>query len=102
MKVATGLLDTTHPPAVRVDSHIVTRNLNGGLKLVKSSKKMCGLPWLSMTMEENCSCVSEPLTRAGGEKGTPAPGECDSRIAEEFAGKVAVPSVQGLGPQNKV
>src|SRR6516165_4361156 len=97
MKVATGLLDTTHPPAVRVDSHIVV-----SVMLEKSSKKMCGVPWLSMTMEENCSCVSEPLTRAGGEKGTPAPGECDSRIAEEFAGTVAVPSVQGFEPQNKV
>jgi hypothetical protein len=32
----------------------------------------------------------------------PQPGECDSRIAEENAGIVAIPSVQGAALQNNV
>src|SRR6202022_2779250 len=96
-KVATGFLPTTHLPPFSVDSHIV---LKKGLE--KSSKKMCGVPWLSMTMLENCSCVSEPLTNAGDEKRNPAPGECDSRIAEENGGTVAFPSTQGFALQKSV
>src|SRR6267378_3700714 len=96
-KVVTGSLPTTHLPPFSVDSHILIKG-----KLEKSSKKMCGVPWLSMTMLENCSCVSEPLTSLGSEKGNPAPGECDSRIAEEKRGIVASPSAQRFSLQNSV
>src|SRR5205807_9077045 len=67
-KVATGFVATAQLPPVNVDSCIFT---NEGFE--KSSKKMCGVPWLSMTMLENCAFFSEPLTNAGAVKGFPAP-----------------------------
>src|ERR1700733_3598872 len=62
--------------------------------LVKSSKKMCGVPEGSMTMSENCAVASAPLTSEGTLKGQPGPAEWDSRITEPKAGMVALPSVQ--------
>src|SRR6266851_6455109 len=86
IKVATGVGFTTHLPAVSVDIYILMALLEE-----KSSKKACGTPWLSTTMSENCSCENDPLTICGAEKRRPAPGECDSTIAEENLGMVPVP-----------
>jgi hypothetical protein len=44
-------------------------------KLVKSSKKMCGTPWLSTTALENWAFENEPLTNAGEVNGSPTPAE---------------------------
>src|ERR1700730_6423492 len=87
---ATAACETTHVPPISVDCHILITG-----KLVKSSKKICGLPVASTTMSENCAFARAPLTSAGAEKGRPAPAECDSRITEEKAGiLVALPSEQ--------
>src|ERR1700687_2635124 len=97
LKVATGAWWTIQVPPVSVDSYIFT---NTGS--VKSSKNMWGVPWLSTTRSENCVFKSFPLASAGGPKGSPAPGEVATRIAEEDAGTVAFPSVHGwseLGPE---
>src|SRR5678816_3704151 len=96
-KDATGSLPTTHVPPRSVDSNILVK-----LGSEKSSKKMCGVPWLSMSMSENCSCVCEPLTNFGAEKGNPAPRACDSRIAEENRGTCASPSPQFVSLQKSV
>src|SRR3979411_3289224 len=85
-KVATGVGFATQVPPVSVDMYILMLE-----PLEKSSKKACGTPSLSKTMSENCSCENEPLTICGAEKGNPAPGECDSTIAEENAGMDADP-----------
>src|SRR5215469_7822870 len=86
MKVAIGVGCTTHPLAVRVDMYILTL-----VPVEKSSKKACGTPWLSTTTSEHCSADSVPLTICGAENGSPAPGECDSTIAEPNAGMVPAP-----------
>lgn len=90
-KVATGVGVTTQLLPVKVDSYIMICGW------VKSSKKMCGVPWLSTTRLENCVLTSLPLTSAGGENGRPTPAECDSRITDENAGATALPVGAGSG-----
>ena len=99
MKVTTGVGFTAQVPPLSVDSYMAI--VWGNAVLEKSSKKMCGTPWLSTTKSENCSWVKAPLTRAGCEKGRPAPGECDSRITEEPAGMMALPSLQPVELKQK-
>ena len=94
VKVATGVVLTVQVPPDNVDSYMFVPG-----KDEKSSKKICGVPWLSTTMSENWVWENDPLTRAGGVNGRPAPAELDTRIADEKAGTVAEPSVHGSVPE---
>src|ERR1035437_2941493 len=91
-KVTIGFGFTTHELPLKVDMYMLMFT-----PVLKSSKNACATPWLSMTISENCSWVKCPLTRLGAPKGSPAPGACASKIAEENAGIVAFPSLQGVG-----